>query len=257
MCAPRYFDIEYSINPWMQLDVQPDDARADRGWHQLHQAYLDLGFDIELVKPVNHLPDLVFTANAGLVFNGKVMLSRFLYEERQKETPVFKEWFEQRGYRDICMPEHPFEGEGDALLCGQTLLAGHGFRSSVESHQELRDLFGLEVISLKLIDPRYYHVDTCLCVLDEKSIMFYPPAFDEESREKLRNVVPNVIEATDADAEAFGLNAYSDGHNVMMSDRATGLMAGLESCGFNPIGVDIAEFQKAGGGVKCLTLELR
>jgi len=257
MCAPTYFDIEYSINPWMHLERPPDDAQAARGWDQLYQAYKDLDFDVGLIGAVNHLPDLVFTANGGLAIDGRLMLSRFLYKERQGETPIFKEWFEEAGYRDIYMPEHEFEGEGDALLCGRTLLAGHGFRSSLESHKELHDYFDLEVVSLKLVDPRYYHVDTCLSVLDDETIMFYPAAFDAASQEKLRSIVPHVIEANDADAEAFGLNAYSDGHNVMLSDRASGLMGILRSRGFNPVGINIAEFQKAGGGVKCLTLELR
>ena len=257
MCAPTYFDIEYSINPWMRIEEQPDAQRTKDEWYQLYDAYQKLDMDITLIKPIKHLPDMVFTANGGLVIDGRVMLARFKHRERQGETQHFEHWFRDAGYNDIRMPKYDFEGEGDALVCGELVLAGSGYRSSPESHSELQDYFDREVVSLRLIDPRFYHLDTCLAVLNDDTVMFYPEALDQRSRDALRRAVPNVIEASTDDALAFGLNAVSDGHNVLMSHRATDLMKQLKEAGYNPIGVDISEFQKSGGGVKCLTLELR
>lgn len=257
MCRPDFFDIEYSINPWMDIANQPDVERTKAEWEALHADYLQAGFEIVLIEPVKGLPDMVFTANGALVIDSKVMLPRFKYPQRQGETTYFQQWFEQNGYSEIKMPKHDFEGEGDALLVADLILAGHGFRSSVDSHAELSTYFDREVISLKLINPQFYHLDTALSVLDEHTIMFYPQAFDEASQEQIRMHIPNVIEAGDADALAFGLNAVSDGYNVILSDRASGLHRQLKEQGFNPVLVDISEFQKSGGGVKCLTLELR
>jgi N-dimethylarginine dimethylaminohydrolase len=257
MCAPTYFDVSYSINPWMHLEAQPDPERTKAEWFVLNADYEKFGIAIELIKPIKGLPDMVFTANGGLVIDGKVMLARFRYRQRQPETEHFRKWFEQAGYKDIRLPEHDFEGEGDALVCGDLILAGHGFRSDERSHQELAKYFKKDVVSLKLVDPRFYHLDTCLSVLNDTTIMFYPAAFDAMSEDRIRQSVPNIIEAEPDDALAFGLNAVSDGKNVMMSHRAEGLMEQLRLTGFNPVPVDITEFKKSGGGVKCLTLELR
>lgn len=257
MCSPTYFDVEYAINPWMHLGEHPDLELAQQEWRNLNRIYRELEFDIEQNDPVNHLPDMVFTANGGLVIDGKVMLPRFKYKERRPETEHFKRWFEQNGYLNVKMPEHIFEGEGDALVCNGLILAGYGFRSDLKAHAELSVFFDKKVISLNLVNPLFYHLDTALTVLDSETVMFWPGAFDQESRFKIQGAIPNVIEASEADAMAFGLNAVSDGHNVVMSAKAKELIAVLKKRGFNPIGTDISEFQKSGGGIKCLTLELR
>lgn len=257
MCAPTYFDVEYAINPWMQLGQHPDPNRTKNEWHVLMADYERFGLKVELIRPIKGLPDMVFTANGGLVIDGKVMLARFKHRERQGETAYFRQWFEQNGYSDIRLPEHDFEGEGDALVCGEKILAGSGFRSDPRCHAELSQFFDREVISLNLVDPRFYHLDTCMAVLDEQTIMFYPEAFDAVSEERIRTAALRVIEAEPEDALAFGLNAVSDGQNVMMSHRALNLIETLKEYGYNPVPVDITEFKKSGGGVKCLTLELR
>lgn len=257
MCRPDHFEIEYQINPWMDVDVQPVSRIAQERWKELHDDYLSLGFEVELIEPVEGLPDMVFTANGGLVIGGKVILPRFLHEQRRPETAHFRAWFEAAGFDEIHMPEHPFEGEGDALPWNGLVFAGFGFRSDVESHAEIAEFFDVEVVSLRLVDPVYYHLDTALAILDHSTVMIHPGAFDEASIEAVKSRVPTVIEASSEDALAFGLNAYSDGASVVLSSTAPKLHVQLEEHGFDPIGVDIHEFRKAGGGVKCLTLELR
>ena len=257
MCKPEYFDIEYEINAWMSVDNKVDTERARQQWQQLHDQYKKLGFEIELIVPVKGLPDMVFTANGALVIDGKVALPRFRFSERQPETAHFEKWFEEHGYEQRMQPKANFEGEGDALVLDGKILAGWGFRSSREAHTELAEYFGREVVSLHLVDDHFYHIDTCLAILSEHAIAFYPAAFDEESQQRLRSLVPTVIEASDADARAFGLNAMSDGQHVMCSDRAADFHEQLKAAGFTPVPTPISEFQKSGGGVKCLTLTLR
>jgi N-dimethylarginine dimethylaminohydrolase len=257
MCPPNHFDVAYKINPWMDVEVQPDSDVAESRWQDLRDHYLSLGLEIELIDPVEGLPDMVFTANGGLVIDNRVLLPRFHPQQRRPETPYFQAWFEAAGFDDIRTPEHTFEGEGDALVWNGLVFAGHGFRSSLESHAEIARFFGVEVVSLRLVDPAYYHLDTGLAILDDSTVAVYPAAFDEASLDEVKRRVPTVIEVSPEDAASFGLNAYSDGASVVLASRATKLHAQLEEHGFDPIGVDIQEFRKAGGGVKCLTLDLR
>jgi len=157
----------------------------------------------------------------------------------------------------VRTPGHVHEGEGDILLAGDTLLAGHGFRSDQGVAAELTDLFGLPVLSLRLVDPRFYHLDTALCVLDADTAMYYPAAFDDAGRAALADRFTELIEAKDEDAEVLGLNAVSDGRHVVLPAQATSLAAQLRERGFEPVGVDMSELLKGGGGPKCCTLELR
>lgn len=257
MCRPDYFDIEYEINAWMDINNQVDTARAQAQWETLRAHYDQLGIEIELIEPVKGQPDMVFTANGALVIDGKVALPHFRYPERRPETEYFKKWFDTNGFNELILSKHYFEGEGDALVLNGKILAGWGFRSAREAHAELADFFGRQVISLRLVNERFYHIDTCLSILSEDAIAFYPGAFDEASRQTLRGLVKTVIEAEEPDAAAFGLNAVSFDGKVICSDRATGFHRQLQRAGFEPVLVDISEFQKSGGGVKCLTLSLR
>ena len=256
MCPPDYFDIEYEINPWMDKTNPVKAEVASAQWHALYDLYEKLGYELKLIRPEPGLPDMVFTANGGLVINGRDMLPRFKYRERQPETALFANWFAANGL-ETRLPDHDFEGEGDALVCGEYILAGWGFRSDRESHAELRDYFDRPVISLHLINPNFYHLDTALAILDAKTVAYYPGAFDESSQRALELAVPNIIRATASDAEGFGLNAVSNGHDVVISDRAKHLGETLEKAGFRVHLTPITEFRKSGGGVKCLTLELR
>jgi len=258
MCPPTHFDVEYEINPWMHRDNPVDHSRARAQWQALHDIYTQrLGWTVHLLEPRPHLPDLVFTANGGLVIGGTVVLPCFRHPERQGETALFEAWFRANGFKSQPLPTHDFEGEGDALLWNDVLFAGYPWRSDKLSHQFLARSFGIEVVSLQLTDARFYHLDTALTVVNKTTVALYPRAFTPESLEQVRRLVPNVIMASDEDALAYGLNALSDGEHIVLSDRATGLIATYRKLGLEVWPTPIGEFQKSGGGVKCLSLELR
>jgi N-dimethylarginine dimethylaminohydrolase len=258
MCPPDYFDIEYEINPWMHIDNPVDHSLAKEQWHALHSIYTErLGWDVKLIEPVPHLPDMVFTANGGLVVSGRVALPRFRQPERQGEGAHFQSWFEAHGYESLYTPRHDFEGEGDALLWRDVLFAGYPWRTDKPSHSEVAQFFGLRVVGLQLTDARFYHLDTAMTIVDENCVALYPAAFTSESVAKVRSLVPDVIEATERDAIGYGLNAISDGQCIVLSDRAQGLIDGYTKRGMDVYPAGISEFQKSGGGVKCLSLELR
>ena len=256
MCSPEHFDVVYEINHWMDVGDAVDVPLARAQWQRLHDVYADLGFGIELIDGRAGLPDMVFTANGALVIDGRVALPRFRHPERQGETEHFAAWFEARGY-DTFLPDHDFEGEGDCLYAGGVLFAGSGYRTDPRSHRELAEYFERPVVSLHQVDPRFYHLDVAMCPLTDDTLMYYPGAFDEQSRRALLERFSTVIEASESDAAGFGLNAISDGLNVVLSADAIGLIDSLREHGFNPIGMDMSEFRKSGGAVKCCTLELR
>ena len=257
MCPPNFFDIEYEINPWMHQDDQPSDQTAHQQWQKLHDIYTkQLGWQVELITPVKGLPDMVFATDCCTIIDGKIMLSNFRYPQRQPETGHYEKWLREHGYSDIKQAENFFEGGGDTVVFGDKIIAGHGFRSDPEAHKELEEYFGREVISLKIVDPRFYHMDTSLAVLDDQTVAYYPGAIDDDSQEKLRQAVPRLIEATEEEAKGFGLNAVSDGKTVICSDESPSLLRKYGDAGFEVIGTSILEFRKSGGGVKCLTLEL-
>jgi len=257
MCPPDYFDIEYEINPWMHQDNQVDTYEARRQWQTLHDIYQQkMKWDVELMHPVRGLPDMVFATDCCLAVNDKVLLSNFHYSQRQPETKYYEKWFSEHGYTKLKIADHRFEGGGDNLICGDKILAGYGFRSNLAAHDEIGQYFGLDVISLKIINPYYFHLDTSLAVLDENTVAFFPGAIDKASQDRLRAAIPNIIEATAEEAEGFGLNAVSDGRTVITSNQSDSLLQKYRQYGFEVIGTAILEFRKSGGGVKCLTLQL-
>ncbi len=257
MCAPDFFDIEYEINPWMHTNNQVNSNVAQLQWQQLQSVYKDkLGWEVKLQAPVEHLPDMVFTANAGLVIGSKVALSQFRSPERQAETSHDEQWFKSSGYSDILKPKADFEGEGDALVWNDLIFAGYPWRSDKAAHHEIAEFFGCKVVSLQLTNASFYHLDTALTIVDHETVALYPPLFTEESLKLIHEVVPRVIEASHEDAYAYGLNAMSDGHSIVLSDRANGLIETYKQKGMQVFPTPIGEFQKSGGGVKCLTLEL-
>jgi len=257
MCPPEHFAVTYAINPWMEPARPTDAALAMRQWARLRQVYLDLGHDVRTIEPVPGLPDMVFAANGATVAGGKVLGARFRYPQRAAEAGAYLDWFRSSGFTDVRTPGVVHEGEGDVLVAGAMLLAGHGFRSDQAVATELTDLFGLPVLSLRLVDPRFYHLDTALCVLDADTAMYYPAAFDDAGRAAIAARFSELIEAKDEDAEVLGLNAVSDGRHVVLPAQATSLAAQLREHGFEPVGVDMSELLKGGGGPKCCTLELR
>jgi N-dimethylarginine dimethylaminohydrolase len=257
MCPPAHFAVTYAINPWMRPDKPADAGLAMRQWERLRQVYLGLGHTVHTIEPVPGLPDMVFAANGATVVDGKVLGVRFRYAERAAEAWAYLDWFRAGDWPSVHVPGQYNEGEGDILVAGRTLLAGYGFRSDIAAAQELGSVFGLPVVSLRLVDPRFYHLDTALCVLDSATAMYYPAAFDDAGRATLSSLFSELIEAKDEDAEVLGLNAVSDGYHVVLAAQATGLARQLSARGFQPVPVDLSELRKAGGGAKCCTLELR
>ncbi|WP_314431628.1 dimethylargininase [Microbacterium lacticum] len=265
MCRPEHFTVSYRINPWMEPAKPTDTAKALAQWQTLYDTYVALGHEVELIDPVPGLPDMVYTANGGFIVDGRALGVRFRVDERRGEERPFMDWFAAHGF-DVVEPVSVQEGEGDFLLVGGTILAGTGFRSTGDSHAEVAGVFGREVVSLRLIDPRFYHLDTAISVLDpvegpggveKANIAYLPSAFDEPSLAVLRERYPDAIEVSDADGAVFGLNSASDGYNVFISPRATGFEAQLRERGYHPVLVDLSELLLGGGGIKCCTLELR
>jgi len=265
MCRPEHFTVSYKINPWMEPANPTDTALALQQWQVLYDAYLALGHDVQLIDPIPGLPDMVYTANGGFVIDGVAYGAKFRYQERVPEGPAFMDWFRDNGF-EVAAPVEVNEGEGDFLLVGDSILAGTGFRSTGDSHRELADVFGKEVVSLTLVDPRFYHLDTALSVLDpvqgpggveKANIAYLEHAFDARSQAILAERYPEAIKVADADGAVFGLNSASDGRNVIISPRATGFEAQLRERGYNPVLVDLSELLLGGGGIKCCTLELR
>ncbi|MCQ0025269.1 arginine deiminase-related protein [Streptomyces somaliensis DSM 40738] len=266
MCEPRYFDVRYAINPWMNPEDRVDLSLARDQWHNLVQVYRDHGHTVETVTPVEGLPDMVFAANAALVVDGRVLGSSFHAPERQPEAEVYAAWFKEAGY-DVHQTSAVCEGEGDLVPTGRYVLAGTGFRTQRAAHHEAQEFFGTPVIGLQLVDPRFYHLDTALFLLREAggeddatgagNVAYYPGAFSPGSREVLRRLFPQAVIASEEDALTFGLNSVSDGHHVFIDPRAQGLIDQLADRGYVPVPVDLSEFRKSGGGIKCCTQEIR
>jgi N-dimethylarginine dimethylaminohydrolase len=257
MCPPEFFAVEYAINPWMKPDEPVDPGLAMRQWQQLHAAFESLGHTVHTIPPVAGLPDMVFAANGACVIGGQALAARFRYPQRAAEAAAYAAWLTANGYPGVREAVAVNEGEGDLVFAGRAILAGHGFRTDPAVTGELAELFGLPVIPLRLTDPRFYHLDTAMVVLDADTAAYYPAAFDEASKAALDSHFGELIEAKDEDAEVLGLNAISDGRHVVLPAQALGLRAQLAAAGFEPVPVDLSELLKAGGGPKCCTLELR
>ncbi|MEV7346744.1 dimethylargininase [Streptomyces sp. NPDC093544] len=256
VCEPRHFAVQYAINPWMHPDTPVDVDLAQDQWQALIRAYRTHGHTVDAVEPVADLPDMVFAANSALVLAGRVFGSYFHAPQRRPESTAYETWFKAAGF-DVYRPESVCEGEGDLIPVGRFVLAGTGFRTTREAHHEVQEFFGVPVISLQLVDPHFYHLDTALFVLDDENICYFPEAFSPGSREVLARLFPDAVLATREDAMAFGLNSVSDGRHVFVSPHAEALAGRLADHGYVPVPVDLSEFHKAGGGIKCCTQEIR
>jgi N-dimethylarginine dimethylaminohydrolase len=257
MCPPDHYGIEYEINPWMNRSLGAVRALAFQQWTQLRDTLSALGVQVELMEPRPGLPDLVFTANAGLVFRTTFLSSRFKHDVRAKESPFFDAWFAGHGFNVVHFPKDAFhEGAGDALFCGDTLFAGYRTRSDANSHQWAGTTLGVRVLPLELVNPRFYHLDTCFCPLAPGVAIWYPEAFDTYGRRVLHTHVPTLIAVSEDEAARFGCNAVVVGKTVVHNSRCPGLGASLRAAGYASVEVELDEFLKAGGSAKCLTLRL-
>ncbi len=257
MCPPDFYGIEYEINPWMSRARGSTPERARQQWHGLLQALLGLNVQVEQMVPRQGLPDLVFTANAGLVFGRRFFSSRFRHEVRARETPYFDGWFAEHGFHVETLPDKMFfEGAGDALFCGKTLFAGYRIRSDVHGHHHLGKLLERQVLPLELVDPRFYHLDTCFCPLTPQQALYFPGAFDSYGQKVIRKHIPSLIEVAEEEAARFACNAVVIGKTVILNAGSDLLASALEKEGFRCIAVELDEFLKAGGSAKCLTLRL-
>ena len=261
MCAPEYFGVRYAINPWMEGQIgKVDSAVALRQWTEFYRT-LQGQAEVHLIDTQSHVPDLVFTANAGLMIDGLFIPSRFKHEERRREEPLFREWFESHSDQIIPLPKNIyFEGAGDALAQPDRnrLWAGYGFRTDWESHQFLAEQLELEVASLHLIDSRFYHLDTCFCPLLDDQVMYYPAAFDAASLKTIENHIrpENRIIISEEDALHFACNAVLVDRVLFLNHAGPELIQLLEQKGYTPVIQPVPEFLKAGGANKCLTLAL-
>jgi N-dimethylarginine dimethylaminohydrolase len=261
MCPPDYFTVDYVINPWMaghesSLDID----LAKKQWIELRDGIAEFA-DVVEMQPEPDLPDMVFTANAGAVYGNKAIASHFMPHERRPEEQYFKTWFRDNGFELLDLDEKiGFEGAGDCLRDrhGPWLWTGYGFRTEIEAHEEIRQFFDLELVSIRLVDSRFYHIDTCFCPLSDGFLMYHPPAFDFDSRIAIESRIPphKRIVVDTYDAGNFACNAVNVGDMVFLNKATDPLKARLMLAGFKVCEVDLSEFLKAGGSAKCLTLKL-
>jgi N-dimethylarginine dimethylaminohydrolase len=254
MVRPTYFDIEESVNPLMDPRKSTSSARAVTEWERLRDLYTGLGHHVAEIEPLPGLPDMVFATNGATAIGDKVLVSRFRHAQRTPESDVYLGWFTARGYPDVRQAK--WVNEGDNVFTGNRLLVGSSPWTTTRAHEEMRDFFDCPVVPLTLVDPRWHRLDTALAVLDADTVMYHPPAFSPESRALLEGLYPDAIPTSRADAAVYGLCAVSDGRHVVLPAAAGGLFGELVAHGFEPIGIDLSELAKAGGGVRTCTLEL-
>ncbi len=257
MCPADFYGIEYEINAWMNRSRQAVRAVAIEQWKRLRSLLEDAGAKISLMDPIEGLPDLVFTANAAMIFQNQAILANFRHSERQGETPHDISWLEELGFQLRYVPDDlNFEGAGDALFCGETLFAGYRIRSDARGHQTIGELINCRVIPLELVNEYYYHLDTCFCPVAPDEAIYFPGAFDDYGRKALNEYVPKLIEVAEAEARRFACNAVVVGKTVTTNTGCPQLHKELAARGYEPQETPLDEFVKAGGSAKCLTLRL-
>lgn len=261
MCRPTYFAIAYEINPWMNVNNPADNALAHKQWDILHDAIINAGAEVSLIEPVEGMPDMVFTANAGLVaaFSGKkVILSRFMHKERQGEEQYYEKWFREHGYHCHSVPSgSAFEGAGDAVFYKDRMLIGYGFRTDFSSLHHVGEIMEMEYLPLELINRHFYHLDTCLQYIEDVNlIIYYPDAFSPESIKKIEDLPSDILRLSDKDAFSFVCNSISIGRNLLLYECSKTLSDKLREYGLKIIKIDVSEFLKSGGSVRCMVLSI-
>lgn len=254
MCRPDYFNIDYEINPWMDINKATNRETVSRQWENLYQTLRTCGAQIALIDPIAGLPDMVFTANAGLLYQKKIYLSHFKFKERQGEEDYFQHWFKEAGF-DVITTPFAFEGSGDALPVAQKLFVAYGFRSDKAYYETNPDFNQANLIYCELTNPYFYHLDTCFCPLDESSAIWFPDGFTEKSRERMQAAI-ELIAVPQAEAERFACNAVILDKQIILPTGCPTLTATLKNRGFNVFSCEMDEFLKAGGACKCLTMRI-
>jgi N-dimethylarginine dimethylaminohydrolase len=260
MCPPEHFTVEYAINPWMDTTVPVDPSLALKQWQLLRNTLGDLGHTVHVLDPVPGLPDMVYAANGAFSVDGTVYGARFRHPQRAAEAYAHQSFYTTGGWT-FASPAHVNEGEGDFAYLpaayGGLVLAGYGFRTEPAAHAEAQEVLGRPVISLKLVDPAFYHLDTALAALDDRHIAYYPGAFSPASQRVLAQLFPDAVLADREDAEAFGLNLVSDGRHVILNTEAVAMGDKVRAAGYLPLHVELSELKRGGGSVKCTVAELR
>jgi N-dimethylarginine dimethylaminohydrolase len=254
MCEPTYYDVEYEINPWMDVHNRPDKKKSFEQWLKLRNTYESLGVEVQLIAQEPGLPDMMFTANGGTVRGNIFVSGNYRYKERKGEEKYFQKWFADHGY-EVKTLSHFQGGEGDALFYRDILYMGYGFRSDKEAHAEMAEILQVPTVSFKLIDPYFYDFDTAFCPIGNKAVLYYPMAFSEEDRERVA-AIDGAIPMTKEQAEHFVGNSVHVNGKLLVSFLDEDLKEKLSAINITPILLDLSEFKKGGGGIKCLTLYL-
>lgn len=254
LCPPDHFQVRYQINPWMKLDNPINQARAKNQWLGLANLYRALGIKIKLIPPRPNLPDMIFTADQGLVKNNSVILANFRFRQRQPETRIYHNWFKKQGFKIFSLPKDFYFEGGDALEAGNKIVIGYGFRTSLRSLPLISNLLKTPVISLRLVNPYFYHLDTCLFIPNPKTAFYYPGAFDQPSRKKLSQNFPNLISLPREEAFLLAANSLNSDHQAIIPKGAPVFAKKLAQLGYQAHQINISEFAKAGGGIHCLTI---
>jgi N-dimethylarginine dimethylaminohydrolase len=261
MCPPKHFTVAYAINPWMDTTVPVDAALALKQWDLLRATLSDLGHTVHVLDAVPGLPDMVYAANGAFSVDGTVYGARFRHPQRSAEALVHRDFYAAAGAWLFAGPEFVNEGEGDFAYLpgayGGLVLAGYGFRTEPAAHAEAQEVLGRPVVSLRLVDPAFYHLDTALAVLDDRTVAYYPGAFSPAAQRVLAQLFPDAVLADRADAEAFGLNLVSDGRHVILNTEAAAMADKVRSAGYVAMPVELTELKRGGGSVKCAVAELR
>ncbi|GAB3795158.1 amidinotransferase [Micromonospora zhanjiangensis] len=260
MSPPEHFAVEYAINPWMDTETPVDAGLALKQWEGLRETLAGLGHTVHVLPAEPGLPDMVYAANGAFVVDGVAYGARFRHEQRAAEATAHRAFYESGDWGFVA-PSETNEGEGDFAYLprayGGLILAGYGFRTEPAAHAEAQEVLNRPAVSLRLVDPRFYHLDTALAALDDQRITYFPGAFSVASQKVLAQLFPDAVLADEVDAFAFGLNLVSDGRNVVLNSESTGLAGKLEAAGYTPVLVELGELKKGGGSVKCCVAELR
>lgn len=258
MCAPTHFEIKYKINPWMNVDIKSDKEKSFEQWKDLKNILESEGAEIKLIEQREDVPDMVFTANAALIYKNKAIISSFKYPERKPEEGYFSQWFKENGYEVITLEHMSFEGAGDALYLNDKIYAGYVPRTDISAHTYISELLDIPVASLELITNSFYHIDTCFCPLTDGYLIYYPDAFDKYGNQVINSSVPEEkrIVVNSEEAACFSCNAVNIGQTVVTNLTTERFARALQEKGFKHIQTDLSEFIKAGGSAKCLTLKV-